>query len=104
MPSVNGSDVRKVTIACDAGMGSSVMVASTLRKKLKKYDVAVKEFRAAREFLVTEKFPSTKESIFVRKKQSSASSGRHTTGSFSLKEVFKTIGMPVRSRKNSISW
>lgn len=41
MPSVNGSDVRKVTIACDAGMGSSVMVASTLRKKLKQYDVAV---------------------------------------------------------------
>jgi mannitol-specific phosphotransferase system IIBC component len=41
MPTVNGSDVRKVTIACDAGMGSSVMVASTLRKKLKKYDVTV---------------------------------------------------------------
>jgi mannitol-specific phosphotransferase system IIBC component len=34
MPTVNGSDVRKVTIACDAGMGSSVMVAGTLRKKL----------------------------------------------------------------------
>jgi galactose PTS system EIIB component len=41
MPSVNGSDVRKVVIACDAGMGSSVMVAGTLKKKLKKYDVAV---------------------------------------------------------------
>lgn len=41
MPSINGSDVRKVVIACDAGMGSSVMVASTMKKKLKKYDVAV---------------------------------------------------------------
>lgn len=41
MPQVNGSDVKKVTIACDAGMGSSVMVASTMRKKLKKYDVSV---------------------------------------------------------------
>jgi mannitol-specific phosphotransferase system IIBC component len=41
MPAVNGSDVRKVVIACDAGMGSSVMVASTMKKKLKKYDVAV---------------------------------------------------------------
>jgi PTS system mannitol-specific IIB component len=41
MPTVNGSDVRKVTIACDAGMGSSVMVASQLAKKLKKYDVSV---------------------------------------------------------------
>lgn len=34
MPSINGSDVKKVVIACDAGMGSSVMVASTLRSKL----------------------------------------------------------------------
>jgi galactose PTS system EIIB component len=41
MPQVNGSDVKKVIIACDAGMGSSVMVASTMKKKLKKYDVDV---------------------------------------------------------------
>ncbi|WP_148573887.1 PTS lactose transporter subunit IIB [Nocardioides caldifontis] len=41
MPTVNGSDVKKVVIACDAGMGSSVMVASTMKKKLKKYDVTV---------------------------------------------------------------
>lgn len=41
MPQINGSDVKKVLIACDAGMGSSVMVASTMKKKLKKYDVSV---------------------------------------------------------------
>lgn len=41
MPQINGSDVTKVVIACDAGMGSSVMVASTMKKKLKKYDVSV---------------------------------------------------------------
>jgi galactose PTS system EIIB component len=41
MPQVNGSDVTKVIIACDAGMGSSVMVASTMKKKLEKYDVDV---------------------------------------------------------------
>ena len=41
MPQVNGSDIKKVIIACDAGMGSSVMVASTMRKKLKKFDVEV---------------------------------------------------------------
>ncbi|WP_430867464.1 PTS lactose transporter subunit IIB [Demequina aurantiaca] len=34
MPSINGSDIKKVIIACDAGMGSSVMVASNLRSKL----------------------------------------------------------------------
>jgi mannitol-specific phosphotransferase system IIBC component len=41
MPQVNGRDIRKVVIACDAGMGSSVMVASQMRNRLKKYDVAV---------------------------------------------------------------
>ncbi len=41
MPEVNGRDVTKVVIACDAGMGSSVMVASQMRQRLKKYDVAV---------------------------------------------------------------
>ena len=41
MPEINGRDVRRVTIACDAGMGSSVMVASQMRQRLKKYDVAV---------------------------------------------------------------
>lgn len=41
MATVNGSDVKKVIVACDAGMGSSVMVASALRKKLKKYGVTV---------------------------------------------------------------
>jgi len=41
MPSINGSDVKRVVVACDAGMGSSVMVASTLRSKLKKYGVEV---------------------------------------------------------------
>ena len=38
---INGSDVRKVVVACDAGMGSSVMLASTLRKQLKKHAVTV---------------------------------------------------------------
>src|SRR5271166_2493450 len=39
--------------------------------------------------------PMTSASIFVRRKQASASSGRHTTGSFSLNEVLSTIGTPV---------
>jgi mannitol-specific phosphotransferase system IIBC component len=41
MPEVNGPDIRKVVIACDAGMGSSVMVASQMRQRLKKYEVPV---------------------------------------------------------------
>jgi mannitol-specific phosphotransferase system IIBC component len=38
---INGSDVHKLIVACDAGMGSSVMLASTLRKQLKKQGVTV---------------------------------------------------------------
>jgi galactose PTS system EIIB component len=41
MPEVNGRDVRMVIIACEAGMGSSVMVASQMRQRLKKYEVTV---------------------------------------------------------------
>lgn len=38
---MNGKDVHKIVVACDAGMGSSVMLASQLRKELKKYSVVV---------------------------------------------------------------
>lgn len=41
MDSINGKDIRKVVVACDAGMGSSVMLASQLRKQLKKFSVTV---------------------------------------------------------------
>jgi len=40
-PTIVGSDVKKVIVACDAGMGSSVMLASQLRTRLKPYGVAV---------------------------------------------------------------
>ncbi|SRR6266516_4825957 len=41
MPFVDGANVKKVVVACDAGMGSSVMLASTLKKQLKKNGVTV---------------------------------------------------------------
>jgi mannitol-specific phosphotransferase system IIBC component len=41
VPSIEGGDVRKVVVACDAGMGSSVMLAGTLRGQLKKQNVTV---------------------------------------------------------------
>ncbi|WP_199711098.1 PTS mannitol transporter subunit IICB [Tessaracoccus antarcticus] len=39
--SIAGKDVRTLIIACDAGMGSSVMVAGAMRKKLAPYGVTV---------------------------------------------------------------
>jgi mannitol-specific phosphotransferase system IIBC component len=41
MATINGSDIRKVVVACDAGMGSSVMLASQLRRQLKAQQVTV---------------------------------------------------------------
>src|SRR5436190_22854572 len=41
MTTINGSNVSKLVVACDAGMGSSVMLARTLRGQLKKQGVTV---------------------------------------------------------------
>jgi mannitol-specific phosphotransferase system IIBC component len=41
VPTILGSDIHKLVVACDAGMGSSVMLAGQLKKQLKKYDVVV---------------------------------------------------------------
>jgi mannitol-specific phosphotransferase system IIBC component len=41
MPTINGSDIKKVVVACDAGMGSSVMLASQLKRQLSKNAVTV---------------------------------------------------------------
>lgn len=41
MTTISGKDIHKVVVACDAGMGSSVMLASQLRKQLKPYSVTV---------------------------------------------------------------
>lgn len=41
MTSIQGKDIHKVVVACDAGMGSSVMLASQLKRQLAKFDVAV---------------------------------------------------------------
>ena len=41
MPSIEATEVRKLIVACDAGMGSSVMLASTVRKQLKGTPISV---------------------------------------------------------------
>ncbi len=41
MATINGKDIHKLVVACDAGMGSSVMLASTLKKQLAKRGVTV---------------------------------------------------------------
>jgi mannitol-specific phosphotransferase system IIBC component len=41
MATIQGIDVKKVTIACEAGMGSSVLLTAQLRKRLSNYGVTV---------------------------------------------------------------
>ncbi|WP_049574738.1 PTS lactose transporter subunit IIB [Nonomuraea sp. SBT364] len=41
MPSIDSKDIRKIIVACDAGMGSSVMLASQLKKQLRDTGVTV---------------------------------------------------------------
>jgi mannitol-specific phosphotransferase system IIBC component len=38
---IDGASVKKLIVACDAGMGSSIMLATTLKKQLKKSGVTV---------------------------------------------------------------
>ena len=41
MPSIESKDIHKIIVACDAGMGSSVMLATQLRKQLKGQNIQV---------------------------------------------------------------
>ena len=41
MATIDGSSIKKLIVACDAGMGSSVMLASSLKKQLAKTGVIV---------------------------------------------------------------
>ena len=41
MATIDGSSIKKLIVACDAGMGSSVMLASQLKKQLAKSGVTV---------------------------------------------------------------
>ena len=41
MATIDGSGIKKLIVACDAGMGSSVMLASTLKKQLAASGVTV---------------------------------------------------------------
>jgi galactitol-specific phosphotransferase system IIB component len=42
MPSIEGSEVRRIVVACEAGMGSSVMLTSSLNQRFAALDVTVR--------------------------------------------------------------
>jgi mannitol-specific phosphotransferase system IIBC component len=48
MGSIVGSDVRKLVLACEAGMGSSVLLVTQLRDRLKGTEVVVEHSPVSR--------------------------------------------------------
>jgi mannitol-specific phosphotransferase system IIBC component len=48
MAQIQGSDVRRIAVACEAGMGSSVLLVTLLRKRLKGTDVEVEHTPVSR--------------------------------------------------------
>ena len=47
MAEISGKDIKKLTVACDAGMGSSVMLTTQMKKRLGKYGVTVEHSAVA---------------------------------------------------------
>ncbi|UQU64444.1 PTS lactose transporter subunit IIB [Couchioplanes caeruleus] len=47
MSSIDGGDIRKLVVACDAGMGSSVMLAAQLRRELRRTPVTIEHHAIA---------------------------------------------------------
>ena len=48
MPSVQGTEIKSVVVACEAGMGSSVLLTTQLRKRLEPYGVGVEHLAVNR--------------------------------------------------------
>ena len=42
MSTIDATAIKRIVIACDAGMGSSVMLAAQLSSALRRYDVSVR--------------------------------------------------------------
>jgi galactose PTS system EIIB component len=48
MPSIQGADIKGVVIACEAGMGSSVLLTTQIQKRLEPYGVSVEHLAVNR--------------------------------------------------------
>jgi galactose PTS system EIIB component len=48
MGSIKGSEIKEVVIACEAGMGSSVLLTTQMKKRLEPYGVSVEHLAVNR--------------------------------------------------------
>ncbi|HEV7974517.1 PTS lactose transporter subunit IIB [Amycolatopsis sp.] len=95
MSSIQGSDIKKVIIACDAGMGSSVMVASQLGKRLKPYKIKV-EHTPVNEIPADANLVLCQEGLVGRARKSSADAVILGFKSFLGDPVFDQVEAAIR--------
>jgi PTS system mannitol-specific IIC component len=81
------SNIKKICFACDAGMGSSAMGATTLKKKIQKAGLDIKVVHTA-----IEDVPSDAEMIVTHK--SLAARARNEHPNTQVVEITNFVGAP----------
>jgi mannitol-specific phosphotransferase system IIBC component len=89
MATVDGSSIKKLVVACDAGMGSSVMLASSLKKQLAKNGVTVEHSAVA-------EIPSDADLVFTQ--AGLADRARHTVPDVPIVPFQLFLGDPAVAR------
>lgn len=81
------SNIKKICFACDAGMGSSAMGATTLKKKIQKAGLDIKVVHTA-----IEDIPSDAELIVTHKSLSGRARKEHPN--IPVVEITSFVGAP----------
>lgn len=81
------SNIKKICFACDAGMGSSAMGATTLKKKIKNAGLDIKVVHTA-----IEDVPSDAELIVTHKSLAGRARKEHPT--IRVVEITNFVGAP----------
>jgi mannitol-specific phosphotransferase system IIBC component len=89
MATIDGSSIKKLIVACDAGMGSSVMLASSLKKQLAKNGVTVEHSAVAQ-------IPSDADLVFTQ--AGLADRARHTVPDVPVVPFQLFLGDPAVAR------
>jgi mannitol-specific phosphotransferase system IIBC component len=89
MATIDGSSIKKLIVACDAGMGSSVMLASSLKKQLAKNGVTVEHSPVAH-------IPNDADLVFTQ--AGLADRARHTVPDIPVVPFQLFLGDPAVAR------
>lgn len=99
--SVNLATIDRVIVACDAGMGSSVMVASQLKKKLAPYGVDVTH-TSVENIPVDAKLVLTQETLALRAQRQVPSAQIVAFTNFTNDPAFDAVTDAIRKAKEGV--